>query len=127
MDASEYKGKTGIRRLFNATIYSVQGLRFAWVNEAAFRQEVTAAIVLIPLALWLDVTSVERILLLASVISVMVVELLNTAVEAAIDRIGSEKHELSGRAKDLGSAAVLLTMLMTAFCWASILWDKLPV
>lgn len=126
MDASDYKGKTGLRRLFNATIYSGQGLRYAWTNEAAFRQEVTGALVLIPFALWIDVSAVERILLLASVVLVMVVELLNTAVEAAIDRIGSERHELSGSAKDLGSAAVLLTLLMSIFCWVTILWQKIP-
>ncbi|RJX64935.1 diacylglycerol kinase [Vibrio sinensis] len=116
------KAVHGVKRLLNATKYSYQGLKAAFRNEAAFREEVLAAVVLIPLACYFDVSQNERILLIGSVILVMVVELLNSAIETTVDRIGSERHELSGRAKDIGSAAVLLTMILAGYIWLEILW-----
>nr|WP_194438155.1 diacylglycerol kinase [Vibrio fluminensis] len=106
----------------NATRYSWQGLVAAFKNEAAFREEIVLAAIMLPVALWLDVTQVERVLLVATVVLVLIVELINSAIEAVVDRIGSERHELSGRAKDIGSAAVLLAMLLTAYTWATILF-----
>ena len=122
---SPFKGKTGIRRLWNALFYSFDGLGDAFRNESAFRQEVLLAAILIPTALWLSVTPVERAVLIASVLLVMIVELLNTGVEAAIDRISFERHSLSKRAKDIGSAAVLVALLLLAVVWAVILIPKL--
>ncbi len=115
----------GLRRLLLAGGYSIKGLRSAWCQEAAFRQELILTLVLIPIALWLDFSVMERLLLIAVLILVLVVELLNSAIEAAIDRIGPERHELSGRAKDLGSAAVFLSLLLTATVWVSLLWTCL--
>ncbi|MFO1312940.1 MAG: diacylglycerol kinase [Burkholderiales bacterium] len=114
---SPHKGQRGLRRLFNAFLYSLSGLALALRHESAFRQEVALAAVLIPLACLLDVTSVERVLLIASVLFVLVVELLNSSVEAAIDRIGFDTHRLSKRAKDLGSAAVLVSLVALGFVW----------
>ncbi len=118
------KGKTGIKRIVNAFGYSLQGFCYAWKNEAAFRQELLLAAVLFPLALWLDVTSLERIALVAVLAVVLIVELLNSAVEAAIDRIGPEHHDLSGRAKDLGSAAVFVALSLTIYVWGVVLYDN---
>jgi diacylglycerol kinase (ATP) len=115
----------GLRRLLLAAGYSIKGLRSAWCQEAAFRQELILTLVLLPIALWLDFSIMERLLLIAVLILVLVVELLNSAIEAAIDRVGPEFHELSGRAKDLGSAAVLLSLLLTAGVWGSLLWSHL--
>lgn len=115
---------TGFTRIYNAAGYSWKGLKAAWQNEAAFRQEASAAIPLIFLSFWFDVSSIERILLIGSVVLVCVVELLNSAVECAIDRIGPEFHVLSGRAKDIGSAAVLLTIILAIFVWVSIFWPR---
>jgi diacylglycerol kinase (ATP) len=109
-------------RLFRAFGYSFQGLRAAFVNEAAFRQEVILAIVFIPLGLWLGATGLERALLVGSVLLVMIVELLNSAIEAVVDRLGDEHHELSGRAKDIGSAAVLLSLVNVVAVWILILF-----
>tara|TARA_R110000868_G_scaffold120478_1_gene319946 strand:- start:4469 stop:4828 length:360 start_codon:yes stop_codon:yes gene_type:complete len=108
---------SSLKRLTNAANYSRQGFIQAYHGEAAFREEVYVALVLIPLACLLDVSSVERILLIGSVLLLLIVELLNSAVEAAIDRIGSEHHELSGKAKDMGSAAVLLAVTIVALTW----------
>lgn len=119
---SPYKGKTGLIRLKNAFFYSVDGLRAAYVCEDAFRQEVWLAVLLIPAACWLPVPIVETAMLLASVILVLIVELLNSAIEAAVDRIGLENHRLSKRAKDIGSAAVLLSLINVAVIWGSVLW-----
>ena len=110
------KSRKGLSRLWHAAGYSLAGLRAGW-NETAFRQEAIAAIVLVPLAGWMAHTWVEFILLAGSVVLLMVVELLNTGIETAIDRIGPEWHLLSKRAKDMGSAAVLLTVLMAATIW----------
>ncbi len=123
MDATDMKGKRGLRRIINAFGYSLNGFHTAWRNEAAFRQEITLSICLLPVALVLDVTTLERIALIGSLALVIIIELLNSAIEAAIDRIGPETHRLSGAAKDLGSAAVLVALGLTGFVWASILWD----
>jgi diacylglycerol kinase (ATP) len=115
----------GLRRLLLAAGYSIKGLRTAWRQEAAFRQELILAMLLAPIALWLDFSVMERLLLIAVLVLVLVVELLNSAIEAAIDRIGPERHKLSGQAKDLGSAAVLLSLLLAAGVWTSLLWSHL--
>jgi diacylglycerol kinase (ATP) len=115
---SPHKGQRGLRRLFNAFLYSLSGLTLAFRHESAFRQEMALAGVLIPLACILPVEPVERVLLLTSVIVVLIVELLNSSVEAAIDRIGLDTHRLSKRAKDLGSAAVLLALIALTIVWA---------
>jgi diacylglycerol kinase (ATP) len=112
------KARTGLNRVWHAAGYSLAGLRAGW-GETAFRQEAVAAVFLVPLAFWLGRTWVEVALLAGSVIALMVVELLNTAVETAIDRIGPEWHDLSKRAKDMGSAAVLLSLLLAAGIWAA--------
>lgn len=114
---SPHKGQRGLRRLFNAFFYSLSGLRLAFRHESAFRQEVALAAVLVPLACVLDVGALERVVLIGSVLLVMVVELLNSSVEAAIDRISLDSHRLSKRAKDLGSAAVLLALCALALAW----------
>lgn len=118
------KARKGLSRVWHATGYSIAGLRAGW-GEPAFRQEAIAALVLVPLAFWLGQTWVETALLVASVVFVMVVELLNTAVETAIDRIGPEWHDLSKRAKDMGSAAVLLSLLLCVSVWAAALLHRL--
>mgnify|MGYP000899269953 FL=1 len=116
-DANALKGKTGLRRLLNAFGYSLQGFRAAWQNEAAFREEAMLTIVLTPVALLLPVTGLEKLLLILSLLLLVPVELLNSAVEAVVDRIGPEIHPLSGRAKDLGSAAVLIACLILGLTW----------
>jgi diacylglycerol kinase (ATP) len=115
-DTTAQKSRKGLNRIWHAAGYSIAGLRAGW-HETAFRQEAIAAIVLVPLAVWLATTWVEFVLLAGSVVLLMVVELLNTGIETAIDRIGPEWHALSKRAKDMGSAAVLLTILVTATVW----------
>jgi len=128
IDSSSEKGertppapKTGIPRLVAAARYSVAGLRAAFEQEEAVRMEVAAFVVLAPLALWLGNTDVERVLLIGSVVLVILVELLNTAIENAVDRVGSDYHELSRVAKDIGSAAVMITMLLVLFTWSVLL------
>lgn len=118
------KQRTGLKRMWHAFGYSLAGLRAGWA-ETAFRQEALAAIVLLPLSLWIGQTWVEAALLAGSVVMVMVVELLNTGVESAIDRIGPEWHDLSKRAKDMGSAAVLLSLLVCIGIWCAALWSRL--
>lgn len=115
------KRRTGLTRMTHAFGYSLDGLRAGW-GETAFRQEALAAMVLIPAAFWIGNTWVETALLVASVVLVMVVELLNTGIETAIDRIGPEWHDLSKRAKDMGSAAVLLSLLVCAGVWMAAIW-----
>lgn len=117
-------GNVGLKRLLNATRYSAQGLTQAWKYEAAFRQEVALTLVLIPPAIWLGRTPFEYLALIGSCVLVLVVELLNSAIEAAVDRQGEEPHELSGRAKDLGSAAVLLSLLLVAAVWMAVAADR---
>ncbi|WP_028585716.1 diacylglycerol kinase [Desulfogranum mediterraneum] len=111
----------GLRRVQRAFICSLAGLQFAWKSEAAFRQEVLAAAVLTPLAIYLGESGLERSLLLGSLLLVLIVELLNSAVEAVVDRISIEHHPLSGQAKDLGSAAVALAMAHVLVVWAGVL------
>ncbi|HHQ4305393.1 TPA: diacylglycerol kinase [Serratia fonticola] len=116
---------TGLTRVIKAAGYSYKGLTAAWQNEAAFRQELVATVVAIIVAVWLDVGAIARILLIGSVLLVMIVEILNSAIEAVVDRVGTEYHELSGRAKDMGSAAVSLAIILALFVWASVLWQHL--
>ncbi|MGA8005927.1 MAG: diacylglycerol kinase [Burkholderiales bacterium] len=119
---SPHKGKTGLRRLINATRYSLSGLSEAARHEDAFRQELILAAVLVPLGLWLGHTGIERALLAGSVLAVLVVELLNSAVEATVDRISLENHRLAKRAKDMGSAAVMLSLVTAAALWLLVLF-----
>jgi len=112
----------GLKRLVNAFVFSMQGLKATYRGEEAFRQEVAVLLLAIPLALWLGETAVEISLLIGSVLLVLVVELLNSAIEAVVDRFGGEIHELSGRAKDMGSAAVLLISVNAAIVWLLILF-----
>jgi len=120
-NANPQKARKGLSRWWHATGYSLAGLHAGWY-ETAFRQEILAALVMIPTAFWLGNTWVETALLCASVVLVLVVELLNTAIETAIDRIGPEWHDLSKRAKDMGSAAVLLSLLLCASIWLAALY-----
>lgn len=119
---SPYKGRTGIRRIWNAFNYSLAGLRSAFKNEDAFRQEVFLSVLLIAAAFFLDVAALERALMIFSVLLVLVVELLNSAIEAAVDRVSLEHHSLSKRAKDIGSAAVFVSLVNVALVWGLILW-----
>lgn len=114
----------GFRRIVNATFFSIAGLRSAWRNEAAFRQECILAIVLTPVALWLGQNAVERSLLIGTVWLVLIVELLNTAIESIVDRVGTDHHALSGQAKDQGSASVFVSMLLTLLVWGMIIWER---
>lgn len=118
-----HKGRTGLDRLIRATGYSIAGLRAA-CTESAFRQEAWLAAVLLPLSLWLGRTWVETALLAGSAVLVLIVELLNSALEAAIDRISFELHDLSKRAKDIGSAAVFLSLMLCAGIWLAALWHR---
>jgi diacylglycerol kinase (ATP) len=114
----------GIGRLWRATRYSLAGIRAAWQNEAAFRQEVLLTLVMAPGAFWLGGSTVERLLLIGSCLIVLITELLNSAVEAAIDRIGDDPHRLSARAKDLGSAAVFISLWLAGLTWGLIGYDR---
>ncbi|MBI4997710.1 MAG: diacylglycerol kinase [Rhodocyclales bacterium] len=118
---SPFKGKTGLRRLFNAFFYTLDGLRAAYRHEDAFRQEVWLACLLIPLALFLPASGPGRALMVGSVLLVLIVELINSAIEAAIDRISLENHKLSKRAKDIGSAAVMIALINVVATWALVL------
>jgi len=119
---SPFKGKTGIRRLINAFGYSLEGFKAAFVHEDAFRQEVFLAVVLIPLAIYLGDSPVEQAMLIASVLLVLIVELLNSAIEAAVDHTSTEHHALAKQAKDIGSAAVFIALLIVAVVWGLILF-----
>jgi len=110
-------GYTGLTRIIKATGYSWQGLRAAFKYESAIRQELLLLMIFTPIALLLDVSHVDKILLVASLVLVLIVELLNSAIEAVVDRIGTEHHELSGRAKDIGSAAVFVSLCLAIFIW----------
>lgn len=123
MEVNAQKQRTGLNRVWHAMGYSIQGLRAAWY-EKAFRQEAIAAVFLIPCAFWLGKTWIETSLLISTVLLVMVVELLNTGIESAIDRIGPEWHALAKRAKDMGSAAVLLTLLVCVGVWSAAVWHN---
>ena len=122
MQESPYKGKTGLRRLWNALDYSLQGMAAALRHEDAFRQECLLALLLVPAALLLPVAGAGRALMVASVLLVLIVELLNSAVEAAVDRISLENHQLAKRAKDIGSAAVFLSLINVVVVWALVLF-----
>jgi diacylglycerol kinase (ATP) len=124
---SPFKGKTGITRIVQAFFHSLAGLADAWQHESAFRQELLLAVILIPVALLVPVSPVERALLIATVLLVLIVELLNSSVEAAIDRISFEFNSLSKRAKDLGSAAVLVALVLLAVVWSLILLPRVPI
>ncbi|MGX9418642.1 diacylglycerol kinase [Vibrio sp. RC27] len=115
------KNPQGIARLIKAAKYSYQGVTSAFKGEAAFREEIIACAILIPLALWLDVSSIERLLMITSLLLVLIVELLNSAIEAVVDRVGPEHHPLSGQAKDMGSAAVSIAILIVIAVWLTAL------
>ena len=117
----EFKGKQGLTRLINALGYSRDGLAAAWKNEAAFREEVLLAAIAIPLAIVLGKTGIERALLIGAILLILIVEILNSGLEAVVDKASPEKHELAKRAKDMGSAAVLLSLINAAVIWACVL------
>ena len=117
-------GNTGIRRIIRATRFSAQGFASAWTHEAAFRQELALVVVMTPLAFWLGRSLVETALLIAVLLLVLIVELFNSAIEAAIDRHGDEHHELSGRAKDMGSAAVFVVLVIVGVVWGAVAWQR---
>jgi diacylglycerol kinase (ATP) len=122
---SPFKGKTGVQRVINATRYSLEGLAAAARHEDAFRQELILAAVLVPLGLWAGRDGVERALLVGSVLMVLVVELLNSAIEATVDRVSLEDHLLAKRAKDLGSAAVMVSLATVGAVWLLVLVPRL--
>ena len=119
---SPHKGKTGLRRIWNALFYSFEGLKAAYRHEDAFRQEVWLAVVLIPLALFLPASGTGKALMIASVLVLLIVELLNSAVEATVDRVSLEHHRLAKRAKDVGSAAVLFSLINIVVVWLLVLF-----
>jgi diacylglycerol kinase (ATP) len=123
-DSRALKGKRGLRRVLNALRYSVDGLRAAWAGEDAFRQEVLLAVIMVPAAILLPVALVERLLLVGTVVLVLIVEILNSAIEAAIDRHSFEINPLAKQAKDLGSAAVMLSLALAGGTWIAILWAR---
>lgn len=118
-------GKTGLSRIIDAFGYSMRGFAAAWRFEAAFRQEVLLALILMPLAFWLGEGMLERLLLISSLFWVLMAEMANSAIEAAIDRTGDEIHVLAARAKDMGSALVLLSLILLGIIWGSLLWERL--
>ncbi|WP_068634736.1 diacylglycerol kinase [Thauera butanivorans] len=118
---SPFKGKTGLRRVWNAFHYSLDGLGAAWRHEDAFRQEALLTLLMVPLALWLGENAVERVLMIGSVLLVLIVELMNSAVEATVDRVSLERHPLAKRAKDVGSAAVMVALINVAVVWGLVL------
>lgn len=122
---SPFKGKTGLTRLWNASQYSIAGLKDAYRLEDAFRQEVLLAAILIPAAIFIPVSGIAHALMIGSVLLVLIVELLNSAIEATVDRVGLEKHLLSKRAKDIGSAAVLVALLNVVAVWSCVLIGEL--
>lgn len=116
-------GNTGLMRWKKAFEFTCLGLKAAYKHEEAFRQEVVALVIAVPLAFWLGDSNVEIVLMIASVLLLLIVELINSAIEAVVDRFGGEIHELSGRAKDMGSAAVFLTMLNAIIVWLLLLFN----
>jgi len=118
---SPHKGKTGAKRLLNAFNYSCSGIKEAYRNEDAFRQEVWLAAILLPLALWVNTTAIGRALLIGSVLLLLIVELLNSSIEATVDRISLDEHALAKRAKDIGSAAVLIALVNLVVVWLLVL------
>jgi diacylglycerol kinase (ATP) len=122
--SNPHKGRTGLARIAHAARYSLAGLRAAFRHESAFRQEAVLAAFMLPAAFWLGRSAFEVLLLVAAVLLVLIVELMNSAVEAVVDRVGYEHHELSGRAKDMGSAAVLLSLLLCLAVWLTVAWQR---
>ena len=126
MDSSQlespHKGKTGLRRIWNAMFYSIEGLKAAYRHEDAFRQEVLLAVLLIPLVFFLPVSGLGKALMIGSVLLVLIVELLNSAVEATVDRVSLEHHRLAKRAKDIGSAAVMMSLANVVIVWLLVLF-----
>ncbi len=120
-EESPFKGKSGLRRVWSAFHYSLSGLRAAVSFEQAFRQEAVLAAILIPLTFWLPVSGIGRALMIASVLLVLIVELINSAIEAVVDRVSLDRHHLSKRAKDIGSAAVLIALVNVALVWMCVL------
>ena len=121
----EKRSNTGLKRLINATFFSLAGLRTAWQHEAAFREELILIVVLVPTSFWLGNNAIEYVLLIGSLMIVLIAELLNSALEAAVDRISAENHELSRRAKDMGSAAVFVALVLCGISWGIIGWQNL--
>ena len=121
---SEQKGVSGLRRIVRAFGYSRKGIRACYRHEAAFRQEIWIGVLVVPLGIWLGQTGVEKALLAGSWMLVLIVELLNSSVEATVDRFGPERHELAGRAKDAGSAAVLVAITLALLAWLAILLPR---
>ena len=117
-------GKTGLVRLVDATGYSISGLKAAFINEAAFRQELLLVAILGAASFWLCENPLEWLILIIPLFLLLIVELLNSAIESTVDRIGSEVHELAGRAKDLGSAAVMLSLALIAITWSVVAWQR---
>ena len=115
------QGTSGFKRIYNATGYSLAGLVATYKNEAAFRQELFLVAILAPIAIWLGEGMIEKVLLISSLMLILIVELINSAIESTIDRIGREQHELSGRAKDIGSAAVALSLINAVVIWVLLL------
>jgi len=122
MKESPHKGKNRAKRVWNAFFYSLEGFRAAWKHEDAFRQETLLAVVLIPLAFFLADAALERALMIASILLVLIVELINSAIEATVDRISLENHQLAKRAKDIGSAAVLIALINVLVVWGLVLF-----
>lgn len=120
-ETSPFKGKTGLRRLMNAFGYSLQGFQSAFKHEDAFRQEVFLAVIMIPLAFYIGKTRAEQALMIVSVLLVLIVELINSAIEAAVDHTSLERHPLAKQAKDIGSAAVFIALVIVAVVWSLIL------
>ncbi len=118
------KNESLIGHIKNAFIYTFAGLKAGWKNELAFRGEVVVAIIMVPLGIWLGRTAVEQALLIASILLILLTELLNSALEAVVDRIGPQRHELSKRAKDMGSAAAFISMVTAALVWILIAYDR---
>lgn len=121
---SEQIPATGIRRLIKAAGYSFAGLKHAAANETAFQQELLLSLVLIPLAFWIGGTAVEIMILVIAVLQILIVELVNSAIEAVVDRISKERHPLSGQAKDLGSAAVMISLLIAGIVWITLIYQN---
>jgi diacylglycerol kinase (ATP) len=122
--SNEFKGRTGIDRVVRAAGHSASGLRLAYAGESAFRQEFWLSVVMLPASLWVGRTWEQVALLAGSVVLVLIVELLNSGIEAVVDRVSFDWHELSKRAKDLGSAAVMLSLVLCAGIWAAALWQR---
>ncbi|MBC3861875.1 diacylglycerol kinase [Undibacterium jejuense] len=121
---SEFKSKSGFKRIFSAFFYSIDGFKSAWKNEHAFRQELVLVVIGIVAALALPVSSFEKLMMIAVLLLILVVELLNSAIEAVVDRVSLERHSLSKNAKDFGSAAVLLTLIIAVATWSVILFNR---